>query len=76
MSDDFAQDCPVRGLGRYMVCKPCLRTHFGGSEKSCSHGWDLMAGKPRGGVCSRCGAQAGDLHCPDGPEMPVITRPS
>ena len=49
-----------------MVCKDCLREHWGGSEKSCSHGWDLVAGKPRTGTCSKCGKQADSLHCPDG----------
>jgi hypothetical protein len=54
---------------RYMVCLPCLKAHFGGAEKCCSHGWDMLAGKPRSGTCSKCGQDTTSLHCPDGPEQ-------
>ena len=57
---------PTAPATRYMVCGKCLKEHFGGSEKCCSHGWDFMAGRPRGGTCSKCGAHADELHCPDG----------
>jgi hypothetical protein len=52
---------------RFMVCSDCLKKFFGGWEKSCSHGWDMLAGKPRIRACSKCGVMD-ELHCPDGPE--------
>ena len=50
---------------RYMVCEACLRQHFGGAEKLCMHGWDMLTRKPRGGACRKCGEQTDALHCPD-----------
>jgi hypothetical protein len=52
---------------RFMVCKSCLKRFYGGWEKCCSHGWDLLAGKPKSGPCGECGQVSEDLHCPDGP---------
>ena len=60
-------------IGRYMVCLPCLKAHFGGSEKCCSHGWDFVAGKPRGGVCSKCGETVNELHLRWRSEAPFWT---
>lgn len=51
---------------RFMVCKACLNKFWGGWSKCCSHGWDLLAGKPVTGPCSECGAIVDDLNCPDG----------
>ncbi len=48
-----------------MVCEACLRQHFGGAEKLCMHGWDMLTRKPRGGACRKCGEQTDALHCPD-----------
>ena len=55
-------------MSLFMVCKSCLKRLYGGSSKSCGHGWDLLAGKPRVGPCSECGQITDDLNCPDGPK--------
>ena len=31
-----------------MVCTACLNAFHGGGEKSCAHGWDLLANGSRG----------------------------
>ena len=54
---------------RFMVCIECLRLLYGGSEKCCTHGWDLFENRPRGGICSECGEKTESLHCPDGPKV-------
>ena len=52
-----------------MVCRPCLDRLYGGYEKACGHGWDILTGKPLSGTCSDCGQHAESLHCPDGPHI-------
>jgi hypothetical protein len=66
-STEHADHTPSR---RFMVCKDCLKTVYGGARKACGHGWDMLAGKPLAGTCSECGLLANDLHCPDGPRRP------
>jgi hypothetical protein len=53
-----------------MVCSGCLKTHYAGEAKSCSHGV-ILGGGFRHGACADCGrevaATADDyLHCPSG----------
>jgi hypothetical protein len=60
---------------RFMVCTDCLKRFYHGEEKSCSHGWDIVAGKPRGGICHECGKEVDALHCPGGLRTPLALSP-
>lgn len=62
-----------------MVCSKCLRDHYAGRAKTCSHGSILGRGFVKG-VCVDCGrevaATADDyLHCPSGERVakPIVT---
>jgi hypothetical protein len=63
-------------MRRFMVCGQCLKDRYGGSEKCCSPGWDIMTGRPRPGVCSECLQPAEELHCPDGSRREKDVRPA